>query len=365
VRLERATLSGNQSDGDVLSVGVLLLASGAPTLLPVRVALRLEDGGGGGEGAPAPLRGVDYEIVGSGAASLSWAPGESGRRALPLRLLRRPGVASPPKTLRITLAAVANADADGAADAPPQTLLTLRSAEPPPAFAVLAPRAAFRGDAPAAAYLEVAPAPGAASLLPCRIAFNVSGGVGTAVAGQHYVPLWGVLTWQPLDTAPQRIELNVTWANVSSAAALSVGVTLASLDETAATVMMATGADADAAVAPLLWLYGVPRGVCPTGSRLANPPPAPPAPPAPPPANPRAQLSALLAGAAAALPGGADMEESVRAPRCACVVRKEIRTHCRCARAEAGARNLVCVSDCAAQSLCFFFALSCFLPKRS
>ncbi len=304
VALGATSAAGSQSTGDELALPLRL--TGPASLAAVRATLRLEAAPGPGGSAPAQS-GVDYEVLNASTA-LTWPPGDAQPRFLRLRLLRRPGVLAPPKTLRVVLASASNADLGDATSA----LVTLTSEEPAPMYAVFAARAAYRGDTPAGgAYLEVAPLGGGSAVLPTSVAFTLGG--GTATPGVHYAPASGVLTWQPLDAEPQRIGVAVAWDAFPLSSAFSVGVTLTAV----ANARVVGGGNATSPEP--LWLYGVPRDTCPPGTRVAALPPTPPAPPAPPPANPRATLAALSIAAFEGAAANASAAQTVR--RAGCLLR--------------------------------------------
>ena len=231
----------------------------------------------------------DYILLNASGPTLTWSPGTSGPQAL---LLRVPNTTEQRSitslTLAFTAASVVGGDPDPSGNV--SALLVITNSNPPPAFGVPLPAAAY---APEAAFIAVTPITGS-SALPTRVSYALTN--GTALAGVHFAPGTGVLTWQPRDVTLKLIPVTVFWSAILQTSALSLGVTL-SADGVQGTVYNATAAAGPPLLvvplngsAPVLSLFGVPRATCPPGTAVvppqpppSSPPPAVFAPPAPPP----------------------------------------------------------------------------------
>jgi hypothetical protein len=232
----------------------------------------------------------DYILLNASGPTLTWPPGTSGPQAL---LLRVPNTTEQRSTTSLTLAftaaSVSGGDPDPSGNV--SALLVITNSNPPPAFGVPLPAAAYAREA---AYIAVAPITGS-SALQTRVSYALTN--GSARVGIHFAPGSGVLTWQPRDVTPKLIPVTVFWNAILQTSALSLGVTL-SADGVQGTVYNATAAGAGSPLlvvplngsAPVLSLFGVPRATCPPGTAIvppqpppSSPPPAVFAPPAPPP----------------------------------------------------------------------------------
>ena len=232
----------------------------------------------------------DYILLNATGPTVTWPPGASGTQAM---LLRVPNTTEQRSTASLTLAFTAASVTGG--DPNPSgngsALLVITNSNPPPAFGVPLPAAAYAREA---ATIAVAPITGS-SALQTRVTYALTN--GTALAGIHFAPAAGVLTWQPRDVSPKLIPVTVFWNAILQTSALSLGVTL-SADGLHGSVYNATATAAGPPLlvvplngsAPVLSLFGVPRATCPPGTAVVppqppqpSPPPAVFAPPAPPP----------------------------------------------------------------------------------
>jgi hypothetical protein len=117
---------------------------------------------------------------------------------------------------------------------------------------------------------------------------------GTAVSGVAYTNASGTLHWGAHDAATKYVDVDVHWAAIPPEAELTVGVTLAPLENAALDATDLTNWNRSMAATQALRLFGVPPGACPPGTRRttsegwvgAPPPPSPPPPASPMPPSP-------------------------------------------------------------------------------
>ena len=112
-----------------------------------------------------------------------------------------------------------------------------------------------------------------------------------------YASTTGTLTWEPHDRSTKTVRVTLMWDAIPLHSELTLGMTLTPVTHSR-TLISDGNLNADVVSLPsqtqALWVFGVPLGACPPGTRRTtsagwianNPPPPPPLPQSPPPPQP-------------------------------------------------------------------------------
>ena len=112
-----------------------------------------------------------------------------------------------------------------------------------------------------------------------------------------YQSTTGTLTWDPHDRSTKTVRVTLMWDAIPLHSELTLGMTLTPVTHSR-TLISDGNLNSDVVSLPsqtqALWVFGVPLGACPPGTRRTtsagwianNPPPPPPLPQSPPPPQP-------------------------------------------------------------------------------
>ena len=238
--------------------------------------------------------GGDYDFSVS-PTTLHWMAGESGENFVYVRIRNDRVHENALEALTLTLVDAMNADIE--TDFKNKSaVVTIADDDPAPLFGVRARNVAFP---PLYRYSqETVKIPidiigGGNFALPAVIDYEIvtSGAASSAVAGVHYAAATGRLTWMPGDYGKtQYAEVVLDWSNIPSEASLRLHVNLTAVSESRVAAIPSSFVESEDAA---LFIFGVPPGSCPPGTRRTDPttyvapPPVPqalsPPPPSPPP----------------------------------------------------------------------------------
>ena len=132
---------------------------------------------------------------------------------------------------------------------------------------------------------------GGENALPATVSYEVKG--GTMTKDVMYESTTGTLTWEPHDRDTKTVRVTLMWNAIPLHGELTLGMTLTPVAN-ARTLETETQGLTPPSATQALWVFGVPLGACPPGTRrttsegwIANdPPPPPPLPTSPPPPQP-------------------------------------------------------------------------------
>ena len=219
---------------------------------------------------------------------LRWAAGELGARHVTVQILNDRIYETALEALTLGLYNATNADVQGNRST---TVVTITDEDQALTLNVRPYTAVYRvpGGAPYA-YIPV-DVVGGENALPATVSYEVKG--GTMTKDVMYESTTGTLTWEPHDRDTKTVRVTLMWNAIPLHGELTLGMTLTPVAN-AQTLETETQGFTPPSATQALWVFGVPLGACPPGTRrttsegwIANdPPPPPPLPQSPPPPQP-------------------------------------------------------------------------------
>ena len=219
---------------------------------------------------------------------LHWAAGELGARYVTVQILNDRIYETALEALTLSLYNATNADVQGNRST---TVVTITDDDRALTLNVRPYTAVYRvpGGEPYA-YIPV-DVVGGENALPATVSYEVKG--GTMTKDVMYESTTGTLTWEPHDRDTKTVRVTLMWNAIPLHGELTLGMTLTPVAN-AQTLETETQGLTPPSATQALWVFGVPLGACPPGTRrttsegwIANdPPPPPPLPQSPPPPQP-------------------------------------------------------------------------------
>ena len=218
---------------------------------------------------------------------LRWAAGELGARHVTVQILNDRIYETALEALTLGLYNATNADVQGNRST---TVVTIADEDQALTLNVRPYTAVYRvpGGAPYA-YIPV-DVVGGENALPATVSYEVKG--GTMTKDVMYESTAGTLTWEPHDRDTKTVRVTLMWNAIPLHGELTLGMTLTPTAN--ARTLESETQHSPPSATQALWVFGVPLGACPPGTRrttsagwIANdPPPPPPLPTSPPPPQP-------------------------------------------------------------------------------
>ena len=219
---------------------------------------------------------------------LHWAAGELGARYVTVQILNDRIYETALEALTLSLYNATNADVQGNRST---TVVTITDDDRALTLNVRPYTAVYRvpGGEPYA-YIPV-DVVGGENALPATVSYEVKG--GTMTKDVMYESTTGTLTWEPHDRDTKTVRVTLMWNAIPLHGELTLGMTLTPVAN-AQTLETETQGLTPPSATQALWVFGVPLGACPPGTRRAtsegwianDPPPPPPLPQSPPPPQP-------------------------------------------------------------------------------